>query len=403
MSRIRAAFAIAAVATLACACTAATGQTAPTWVPKPSFQGDGGPNLAVPDLPTPQNPQPSGGQTPSTAPTSPGSSATPAQDPAVVAKHLTSPVGLAVLPDGTAIVGERLSGKILRVQPTPDQPVRTLRTLPGVVATGDGGLLDLALSPHYDQDNLIYAYVTTATDNRVVDFTLTGAVTPVLTGIPKGATGNAGRIAFGADGDLYVATGDAGVNAPAGTSLAGKVLRVTDIGRPAPGNPTHGSAIYTAGHHDIAGLCAVSGTPVMLDVEGPAANGYYGVNALTGGNDYGWPSIGTHFTGPIVELPNGQGEPGGCTVLDNVLYVTSLQGKLLLSTALSGNTAASISTDTFGTLLNGKYGRLRTVVAATDGALWLTTSNRDGHGTPTSDDERVLRIIPSGGGAKLPV
>src|SRR5439155_11934034 len=116
----------------------------------------------------------------------------------------------AMLPDGTALVGERTTGRIVRVQPVAGKPVPTVRQLSGLDTSGDGGLLDLALSPTYSEDGLIYAYVTTATDNRVVDFTLKGPVTPVVTGIPKGRIGNTGRIAFGADGDLYIGTGDAG-------------------------------------------------------------------------------------------------------------------------------------------------------------------------------------------------
>ena len=101
-----------------------------------------------------------------------------------MATGLTDPLGIAVLPDGTALVGQR-NGAILQVQPIAGQPVATVRTISGLDSSGDGGLLDLALSPAYAQDHLIYAYVTTATDNRVVDFTLTGPVTPVFTGIPK--------------------------------------------------------------------------------------------------------------------------------------------------------------------------------------------------------------------------
>ena len=45
-------------------------------------------------------------------------------------------------------------------------------------------------------------------------------------------------------------------------------------------------------------------------------------------------------------------------------------------------------------LLTGQYGRLRTVVLDAQGALWITTSNRDGIGTPAADDDKVLRILP---------
>jgi hypothetical protein len=59
-----------------------------------------------------------------------------------------------------------------------------------------------------------------------------------------------------------------------------------------------------------------------------------------------------------------------------------------------------ISLSPYSSSLRHKYGRLLTVVGAPDGALWLTTSNRDGHGHPVPADERVLRIVPSSGGAK---
>jgi glucose/arabinose dehydrogenase len=371
-------------------------------VPKPSFQGEGRAPGAAPGLPIPTAAPPASGA-PGSA--TPPPSASPANDPAVVAKHLDAPVGLAVLPDGTALVGERTTGRIVRVQPQPDQPVHTVRTLTGLDASGDGGLLDLALSPHYDEDNLIYAYLTTAKDNRVVDFTLTGPVTPVLTAIPKGRTGNTGRIAFGNDGDLYVGTGDAGKPSLAAdlSSLAGKVLRVTDIGRPAPHNPKASSPVFTSGHREVDGLCLVDQSNLLIETEGPGADGLYNVNALRPGAGYGWPTPDATSSGPVTTLPINDGQPGGCAVLSGVLYVTSLQGDVLVASRLAGATASGVSAGKFTALLKGKYGRLRTVVAAADGALWLTTSNRDGHGKPSPDDERVLRIVPAAGTGGTPV
>jgi hypothetical protein len=86
-------------------------------------------------------------------------------------------------------------------------------------------------------------------------------------------------------------------------------------------------------------------------------------------------------------------------VLNGVLYVTSLDGHALLAAPIRTQ-GSSVGLGQFTTSLVNKYGRLRTVVAAADGALWLTTSNRDGHGTPVPADERVLRITPpsAGGG-----
>ncbi len=399
---------VAARAGLACAgalllagCASGAGAGPPTWVPKPSFQGEGG---ATPSVgPGPQLPGGGAGGTPN----GPGGSAVPgpsstdpnASDPAVVATKLRSPVGLTLMPDGTALVGERTTGRIVRVQPKPGQPVTTVRTLSDLDASGDGGLLDLALSPTYTEDGLIFAYLTTRADNRVVTFTLTGPVTPVVTGIPKGNTGNAGRIAF-AGGVLYIGTGDVGRPALAADpkSLAGKVLRVTDIGRPAPGNPSPSSPVFTRGHHGVAGLCP-TGADDVLETEIAGADGLDEVNVLRGGADYGWPTAGPASQGPLTTLPTNQRTPGGCAVLDGMLYVTSLDGRALLSSQLTNRSGAA-SAGAFTPMLVGKYGRLRTVVPDPQGgALWLTTSNRDGKGRPVADDERVLRIVPSGGGA----
>jgi len=128
---------------LLAACSAGAGaQAPPTWVPKPDFSGEGGPNTAVPSPGGPSRNPSAPGQPPG----APGSSSS-GPDPAVVATKLTAPTGLALLPDGTALVGERSTGRIVQVQPQPGKPVKTIRTLTGVDASGDGGLLDLALSP----------------------------------------------------------------------------------------------------------------------------------------------------------------------------------------------------------------------------------------------------------------
>lgn len=386
---------LVAAALLLAGCSSANAE-APDWRPKPSFQGEGGlPRISPPvpaPAPGPRSPERSNTPTPSP-------SRTKEQDPAVVATNLVAPVGLTLLPDGTALVGERTTGRIVRVQPRPGQPVHTVRTLTGLDSTGDGGLLDLALSPNYAQDSLIFAYITTRTDNRVIVFTLHGPATPVLTGIPKGKTHNTGRIAFDRAGNLYIGTGDTGHPELAGDrhSLAGKVLRVTDIGRPADGNPTPSSPVYTSGHQVVDGLCLDALHGRMLEVEpAPRADE---VNLLRPGADYGWPPPGASGTAPMAALPTDDRSPGDCAVLNGTLYVTSLDGQALLASHLQV-TRGGLQAGKFRAMLNKKYGRLRTVVAAPDGALWLTTSNRDGHGSPAPDDERVLRIVPSGSGGR---
>lgn len=378
--------------------------TAPNWTPKPTFSGEGyDPGGRQPVQPTVPNGPP--------APPSSrhgGSSAPPQKkhgDPAVVATKLTTPTGIAILPDNTALVGERTTGRIVRVQPRPGQPVQTVRTLTGLSTVGGGGLLDLAISPNYVQDNLIFAYVTTRTDNRVVAFTLKGPVTTVIGGIPRGKSDNAGRIAFDPKGNLLVATGDAGRPNLADNkhSLAGKILRVTDIGRAAKGNPVPGSAVYASGFRRTAGLCVDPRSGTALQTSSDPRSNADPVNQIFAGHSYGWPSRTHDSTTPLATLPSTDRSPGGCAIARGVLFVTSLNGQLVLASAIRSIRGALISLSPYSTSLRDKYGRLLTVVAAEDGALWLTTSNRDGHGHPVPADERVLRIVPSAGGGKSKV
>jgi glucose/arabinose dehydrogenase len=382
--------ALLVVSTLLAGCATAAA-SAPDWRPQPPFTGEGGPRV--------QLPSPNVGLPPSLPTPAPGGSnpsGSPSGDSTVVAKNLTAPTALTLLPDGTALVGERTTGRILRVQPKPDQPVQTVRTLTGLDTSGDGGLLDLALSPTFGEDALVYAYITTPTDNEVVDFTLAGPVTPVVTGIPRGDRGNIGRILFDPAGNLYVGTGDAGrpALAAAPSSLAGKVLRVDPIGAPAVGNPRAGSAVYTLGHHDVDGLCQDATGGRVYEVERGGKGTPDEVNELSAGTSYGWPTATATSRGPLTTLPPSKSGAGDCAIMGGQLYVTSLDGTALLSAPLSP--AGTVGG--FAATLDGTYGRLLTVVPAPDGALWLTTSNRDGHGRPDADDDRVVRITPSGAG-----
>ncbi len=393
---------LALAGALLAGCGVGASAAAPHWSPQPQFTVEGGPQPQLPDPNGPQNPGspgPGSGSTPgSGAPTTPG------VDPAVVATHLLAPTGLVLLPDGSALVGERTTGRILRVQPQGGQPVTTVRTLTGLSTSGDGGLLDLALSPTYGEDGLIYAYVTTPTDNRVIHFTMTGPSTPVITGIPRGATDNAGRIAFDPAGNLYVGTGDAGIPAHAAdrASLAGKILRVNAIGQPAAGNPG-ASPVYARGLRTVDGLCVDPDTGTVFAGQAGSPTTPDEVDIIRSGADYGWPPGRPDATAPAATLPADEGDVGGCAVLGSRLYLTSRTGTSLqvapFGSAAPGSTPAVAA---FSTVFDKRYGRLLTVVAAPDGALWLTTSNRDGHGKPIPADDRVIRILPAAGGGGSP-
>jgi glucose/arabinose dehydrogenase len=378
-------------ALLVAGCSNEGSSRGPDWVPQPDFQANAEPEPQLPGgglaLPEPTTPSSGGSQPTSPASPGPSGSANASADGAVLATKLNQPTGLVVLPDGSALVGERTTGRILRVQPRAGQPVTLVQTLPGVDGSGDGGLLDLALSPTFDEDGLVYAYLSTATDNRVVHFPVGGTPSPVLVGIPKGRTDNSGRIAFDATGALLIGTGDAGNSALAAssTSLAGKILRTTDIGGPAEGNPTPGSLILASGFRTVDGLCVdpLSGVRIALSQASPDE-----VNLIKPGAGYGWPTAKSTSIRPIATLPATSRGAGGCALNGGELFIATSTGKAVAAASVSSTGAVSA----FTASLQGKYGRLRTAVLGSDGALWLTTSNRDGHGQPTPEDDRVIRI-----------
>jgi glucose/arabinose dehydrogenase len=395
------------VAAVLAGCSSTSAQRPPDWRPSPNNPAVEPGNARVqPIVPEPTGRGGSGGGGSGGGGIGGGSAGTPSSpstsapakpsDPFVVAKHLVAPVGLSLLPDGTALVGERTTGRIVRVQPRPGRPVPTVRVLHGLDTAGDGGLLDLAVSPTYAEDNLVYAYITTHTDNRVVEFTLHGPVTPVLTGIPKGPFDNTGRLLFGPDGSLYLGTGDAGRSRSAErlSSDAGKILHVSDIGRPSRDNPQHGSPVWASGVHLVDGLCRAASSEQMWEVEAGAPGRPDEINAVDRGGYYGWPTPTSSELNPAATLPRHFASPGGCAVLAGRLWVTSLDGEALLYAPIRSS-AGVVKLGAFHTALGNRYGRLRTVVAASDGALWLTTSNRDGHGKPVPADERVIRWRPN--------
>jgi glucose/arabinose dehydrogenase len=342
--------------------------------------------------PTTASPQPSASASP------PAASPSPSGPPHVigtVADHLEVPWGIGFLPDGSALVNERDSGRVLHVT---DGNVRVAGRIDQTRAQGEAGLLGLAVSPTYAEDHRIFVYTTTDTDNRVLrmtfDGTHLGPPTAILTGIPNGFIHDGGRLAFGPDGYLYVSTGETGNGALAQRedSLGGKILRITPGGKPAPGNPDPGSPVWTLGHRNVQGLA--------FDAEGRLWASEFGqdtwdeLNLIEKGTNYGWPMVEgkgelARFRNPQVVWHTDEASPSGLAFLDGHLWLASLRGERLWRVEVKGR-RASHPVDFFV----GKYGRMRTVVVAPDGNLWVATSNRDGRGDPAARDDRILLVRP---------
>jgi len=318
-----------------------------------------------------------------------------------VTTGLNTPWGLAPLPDGDLLVSSRDKGTITRVDAETGKRTE-LGEVPGVSPAGEGGLLGLALSPDYASDHMVYAYFTSASDNRIVRMLYEeqkpsgeqlGAPDTVFKGIPKGVIHNGGRIAFGPDKMLYAGTGESGNTGLAQDkkSLGGKILRLTPEGEPAPGNPFPGSPVYSYGHRNVQGLAWDAKQRLFASEFGQDT--WDELNAIKPGDNYGWPeaegkSDDSGFHNPTAQWATDDASPSGIAYAQGSIWMAGLKGQRLWRIPLKG-TEASADPQSF---LKGEYGRLRTVVSAGSDKLWLVTSNTDGRGDPKGGDDRILEL-----------
>ncbi|MEJ7630645.1 MAG: PQQ-dependent sugar dehydrogenase [Nocardioidaceae bacterium] len=314
-----------------------------------------------------------------------------------IATDLEAPWGLGFLPDGTALVTQRDRGIISLID---GASVRKVGTIDETAPTSEGGLLGLAVSPDFATDRQVFVYVTTLEDNRVLSMRFDGSsisdITPILTGIPNGDIHDGGRLAFGPDGFLYVSTGETGDEdlSQDDNSLGGKILRITPEGDPASGNPDEQSPVWTAGHRNVQGLAFDDQDRLWASEFGSQV--WDELNRIEPGNNYGWPlaegdSNLEGYVDPQVQWSPAEASPSSVAFADESLWVASLRGERLWQVAIKADGTLGRPVPHFV----GAYGRLRTVVAAPDGSLWLGTSNRDGRGDPAPTDDRIFRVTVS--------
>ena len=316
-----------------------------------------------------------------------------------VVTDLQVPWDLAFLPDGSALTTLRDEARVVRVgadgTTTPVRADGEDGRVAGVVPGGEGGLLGITTDATATS---VFVYLSGADDNRVVRYawdpaasTLTAPVT-VLTGIPRSQVHNGGRIDLGPDGMLYVATGDARDTeaAPDPDSLAGKILRVTTDGRPAPGNPDPASPVWSRGHRNVQGLgWSADGTMWASEF---GQDTFDELNVIRPGADYGWPQVegagGVEgLTDPVVTWRTEDASPSGITVTDDAVYLAALRGRRLWRVPIGAGGAV---TGEPAVVLDG-LGRLRHVEVAPDGSLWVLTSNTF-RGEPREGDDRLVRV-----------
>jgi glucose/arabinose dehydrogenase len=356
--------------------------------------------LALPACSSEPGPVTNPGGAPSSAVRSGGPVATLGA-PTELVTGLNAPWGLTFLPDGSALVSERITGEILRVPATGGTP-QTIGVVPGVAASSEGGLLGIAASRTFARDRTVYASVSGARENSIValriaaDYRSLSTSRVLLDGIQTADRHHGGRIAIGPDGNLWIGTGDAfePENAADEAALNGKILRIRPDGSIPDGNAARNSPIYSSGHRNVQGIAFGPDRTAYATELGHRT--WDEVNVLRAGQDYGWPETegiqGDTGVAPIFTVHPDDASPSGVAYAAGSLWIGALGGQRLWQLPVRGAAADGEAIQHFA----DDYGRIRTVEVAPDGALWLITSNTDratwGGTDARPGDDRILRV-----------
>ncbi len=322
----------------------------------------------------------------------------------VVATGLEAPWELVFLPDRRALLTERPGRVVLFSRDFRSR--RVVATLE--VDTGgrkEGGLLGVDLDPDFRRNRLVYLYRTATNDeNQVLRYRLAGSKLilqrKIVGGLEASDSHNGGRIKFGPDRALWITTGEAYHKelAQDPKSLNGKILRLPLAkARGAGGRPE----IVSTGHRNVQGIDWQPGSGRLFITE-LGAEDRDEVNIVRRGGNYGWPEVagrddgGGRFVPAAWDTGSGNVAPSGATFVHRrgsawtgSFVFGTLRGEHVVRLKVSGARVLGAER-----LFEDRFGRIRNVVEGPDGALYLLTSNRDGRGDPSRNDDRVIRLVP---------
>ncbi len=336
-----------------------------------------------------------------------------------VATGLEVPWAFAWLPSGDMLFTER-PGRV-RIIEKGKLRAEPVFTVPDVEPSSESGLMDVSVHPSFASNSFVYlAYAYRADGKRVkiVRYKYAnGKLTEpkiIIENIPAAPNHAGTRARFGPDGKLYITTGDATDwdLAQNNGSLAGKTLRLNDDGSVPGDNPFVGKAgyraeIWSTGHRNAQGLAWQPGSGLMFQTEhGPSGfegrgGGADEVNIVEAGKNYGWPTIYGTRTQAGLEPPLLEYSPA-CAPASGAFYNGSklpefkgnfffgcLRSARIVRVVMDGRRVVRQEN-----LLEKNVGRVREIAEGPDGFIYFSTSNRDGRGSPTSDDDRIMRIVP---------
>jgi glucose/arabinose dehydrogenase len=330
-----------------------------------------------------------------------------------VARGLEVPWGIAFTSPTRMLVTER-PGRI-RIIENGQLLEKPLHTFPEVSTGGEEGLMSITLHPRYAENKFVYASYAFQTERgmwvEVVRFKDSGDsisdIKRIITGIPAAQFHAGSELAFGPDGKLYITTGDATERelAQDKDSLAGKILRLNDDGSIPSDNP-FGTALWSYGHRNPQGIDWNSEGEMYGTEHGPSGfdgpGGGDEVNKIEKGGNYGWPLVSHDKTlegtiSPLLVFTPAEA-PASALIYSGMLFPQfkddlffgALRGENLMRVSLEGGKATG-----FDRLFLEEYGRIREVTEGPDGAIYFSTSNRDGRGSPAGSDDRILRLIPA--------
>jgi aldose sugar dehydrogenase len=337
------------------------------------------------------------------------------------AKGLVHPWGLAFLPDGRLLVTER-PGR-LRIVNQQGQVLPPVAGVPDVYASGQGGLLDVALAPDFASSQWVYlSYAEPRGGGRNGTSVARGkfVATPEAARLqetqvifrqePAYASSHhfGSRLVFMPDGSLFVTAGERFSQrdeAQNPSNHIGKLMRIEPDGAAYAGNPKRPGwrpEVWSIGHRNVQ-AAALNPTSGKLWTVEHGARGGDEINIPEAGRNYGWPvisygrnydgskiGVGTHKAG--MEQPvyywDPSIAPSGATFYTGALvpewqgnlFVGALAGQALHRMLLDGDQVVGEEI-----LLSDLGARIRDVRQGADGALWLLTDE---------DNGRVLRVLP---------